>query len=444
MSKPTDDLEVILNRYGELQEKYEHLGGYVAESEMNTILAGLKLTKEETGHITPDTIISKVSSGQKTKILLGRALFSESDLLVLDDPTSHLDADSVKWLGEYLKGTNKAVLIATQKINFINSFSTRILEITDFGRVMSFQGNYNEYLVKRDELLKSEKLAAEAAANKLKKLRETYMKFKSEGVFKRSADMAQVGRALKTRMNRMETAYNEMPGSQQVFRAETAKSLIFSSENPTKNSSVGIKGISKSYGEYKAVNLSNVSLNIKKGDLVLISGENGSGKSTLVRIIADQIERNNEFIPDTGIIESGKDLKVGYFSPDNLGISNSGNMFEEIVDTMSTKGESEATAILIFFGFPKNEIRIRKIETLSMGEKRQLALAKIMAAHPDILLLDEPSDNIRPEINERLVDAINGFKGTVILVSHDGKFVDRLDVNQELTLPDGKIIIRDY
>lgn len=444
MQQPENSAKInsLIEEYSHVLEKYEKVGAYHADSEMRRILAGLKLDPQSTGHITPETKLNEVSSGQRTRILIGQALFAKSDLLILDDPTSHLDVDSVNWLSKYLRDSAQATLIATNNIPFINATSNRIIEITDFGRTLSFEGNYQEYMNKRTLLIESEKAAAESVIAKRDQLEATLLKFRNAQVFKRSADMAQVGRALESRIGRLDDQLENMPGTKQVDRQQRIRKHIFEEERRSGNDVLELYGPVKKYGDFTALDLHELAISIQRNEKFLISGENGSGKSTLLRMIAESRDNtNNKFSPDEGLIELGANVDLGYYSPDRQGISKKGTIFQEILSSMKNPNEGLATSILLYWGMPKESIRTRKIESLSAGEKKQLALAKLMATKPNLLILDEPTDYLKPDLIDRLINSLEGYKGTLILVSHNREFVNELSLTRELLLPQGEIIL---
>lgn len=429
-----------LNSYGRILEEYEQLGGYTADFEIEQILEGLKISKRISGHIDLNTRIGEVSSGQHTRLLIGRALFSASDLLVLDDPTSHLDVESVAWLANFLKTRNQGILIATQNIEFSESCANRVVEITNFGRVITFQGKYSEYVIKRDSILAAEKKAADAALEKYQKLEATFLKFKGAGYFRKSRDFAQVGAAMQSRLERMKNELDDMPGTRDVYRQEKIKNQSFLPSHEHLNPALRIKGITKSYDKkHVALNLGQLDITVKRGQILVIAGNNGSGKSTLMRLIEDSTTEKNRFTPDSGEILIEPGLTVGYNAPDHLGLPKEGNVFELMLNSMPQKNEAKATGILTFFGFSNQNLRIRTIETISSGEKKQLSLARIMAQQPDLILLDEPSDNLKSDVVDRLINALNEFSGTAIVIAHNPEFIRRLDVDMELELPRGKV-----
>lgn len=445
ISKNKDKLEILmssgtcdsglLSKYGDILDSYEKKGGYTADAEILQILEGLRISKRLSGHIGLDTKINEVSSGQYTRLLIGRALFSKADLLILDDPTSHLDVESIDWLSDYINRSEQAIIVATQNVEFADSCANRIVEITNFGRALTFQGRYSQYVLKRDSLLMSEKKAADAAIEKFQKLQSTYLKFKNAGYFKRSKDFAQVGNAMQSRLERMKGEINEMPGSKDVYRQENVKEQYFIRGHEQINPSVKIMDIVKSYDDqYTALNLKGINLTVKRGEILAVTGSNGTGKSTLMRMIYNQAKELDNFAPDHGNIEVERGLTVGYNAPDFYAIPSKGNVFEFIINTMPYKNESLATGILLFFGFSNQYLRDLTIETISNGERKQLALAGIMASNPDVLLLDEPTDNIKSTVVERLISAIKSFKGTTIVIAHDSGFLKKLTYDKELRL----------
>jgi ATP-binding cassette subfamily F protein 3 len=333
-------------------------------------------------------------------------------------------------------------LIATNNIPFIDSCADQVIEITDFGRVLSFEGNYNQYMEKRDSLLEAERSQAKAVKAERDRLEATYRDFKSKQVFKRSSDMAAFGRALQTRIRKLDERYEEMPGSKQVFSEERIPNLAFESERRSGEDVLTVRDISKAYGNFVALDMIGQGIALRRGERFLITGENGSGKSTLMRLIAGQAT-GEDFEPSTGEVEIGASVKATYYAPDHTGLSKRGGVFEEIRAATRNNNESEAASILQFWGFHRVSVRSRTIETLSAGEKKQLALAKIMAQHPNLLLLDEPTDYLKPEIIDRLVRALQGYDGTFILISHNQDFLRSLKIHRELQLPKGRIVLHE-
>lgn len=438
-----DSYSDIGEDYSNSLELFQDLDGYDPEPEMERTLAGLKVDEYSTGNVTLDTKLSEVSSGQLRKIIIARALYAKPDLLLLDDPTSHLDVASVEWLINYLKNSKAAVVVASNNPSFMDKCANQTIGLTDIGRVFSFSGGYSEFVKKRDAMVEGEQNEAKSVKGELNQLRETDKYFRSRQVYKRSANMAQVGRAFATRMEKLEEKYDELPGSKQVYRDEKIPDLVFKEERRSGESVVAIKKVVKKYGDYVAVNLSqSPSIDIARGSKWLVWGPNGSGKSTLVKMVA-HIALDGEFTPDEGEIKVGAAVDTAYFVSDETGSLGKGKLLDEVVKTMRVKNEGATASALRFFGFSGSAIYNQDVRTLSSGERKRLALAKIMLQNPNLLILDEPTgDYMSDDVKTRLAKAINGFTGTLILVTHDQDFIELLDMKYDLQMPSGRINIR--
>ncbi len=289
--------------------------------------------------------------------------------------------------------------------------------------------------------MKAERTEAEAAKDEYDRLQATYQDFKSKQVFRRSANMAQVGRALQSRMGRLDNRYENLPGSKQVEISQRIKPLVFKCETRSGDDVFSIQGVSKNYDDFTALDLKDLKFSLRRGQHLLISGENGSGKSTLMKMIISSLE-GGSFNPDTGYINIGASIEAGFYSPDAIQVSKKGSILEEVRSATRQSNESEAVSALIYWGIPKQSLRSKQLEQLSPGERKQVALAKLMVQQPNLLLLDEPTDYLKPEIIDRLINALSGYNGTLVIISHNQEFINRLALDYELHLPDGKLVIR--
>jgi ATP-binding cassette subfamily F protein 3 len=441
-SDPNDG-ESSFELYGDLIEQYQELGGYSSDSDMERVLAGLGIDKNNTANITLETKLSDVSSGQLRKILIAKALYSKADIILLDEPSSHLDVQSVKWLSNYLNNTDSAVVITSNDSTLVDSCAKQTVGLTDSGRAFVFSGGITDFISKRDAIIQAEKLEAEQVAGKLKQLKKTDDKFRSRQVYKRSADMAQVGRALASRMARLKNEYEKMPGSKQVYTEEKIRDLIFTQERRSGDDVASIVKVVKKYDDYEAVNIrASDPITISRGEKWLFWGPNGSGKSTLARMIVDTAT-NGKFIPDQGEIKIGTGINISYYYPDTLPKATNGTLLKVMTDSMNKSDQGRYTSILRFFGFSTSTIHNQDLRTLSTGEKKRFSLALIMASQSNFIILDEPTgDYMSEEIKDRLANAISEFEGTLILVSHDQKFIEKASVDHILEMPSGKVVIK--
>lgn len=432
-----------IEKYGEAMELYQKLGGYSSNSDIERVLSGLGLDQKTTSNISLDTKLGEVSSGQLRKIMIAMALYSRASLILLDEPSSHLDVKSVEWMTDYLKHSESAVVITSNNSEFVDSCATQTVGLTDIGRVFVFEGGYTEFVRKRNTILEAEKIEAEQVANKLDQLKKTDAMFRSKQAYKRSPDMAQVGRALESRMNRLKDEYNSMPGSKQTYKEEKVRDLSFTQERRSGTDVISINGVIKRYGEYSAVDLSRAGpISIRQGEKWLFWGPNGSGKSTLVRMIAESIQ-GGTFLPDEGVIRIGAGIELGYYMPEVPIDIKHGLLIDELTRNTSRHDQGKASSILRFFGFSSTSIHRQDVRTLSSGEKKRFALARIMIKQSNFIILDEPTGDYMPEeIKERLASALDKFNGTLILVSHDRDFIKRLKIDKELDMPKGKVIIK--
>jgi len=432
-----DNSPKVLGEYGEVLDRFEKQGGYTAETEIEETLDDLRFSKRFSGHITPDSRLNQVSSGQRTKLAIGRALFSDAQLVILDDPTAHLDDESVEWLNRRLAGqSDKAVIVASNDDRIAKRAASQILQIENTGRVLAFRGSLVNFEKKRKSQLKAERIARITGERRHDKLEKTYNKFKNKGDFRRSKDFARTGAAMRTRIERMDKKLADMPTVPQEPKQRRQNVLqIRDSQRPVADSSLIIDMVQKTFNGKGGVDTSSIGeIRVKKGDRLVVAGQNGSGKSTLLRMIANEAAGDNKFKPDRGMIVFNSRQKVGYMSPDRLELKSNRGVIDEVTSSMDQANEGRAIAILSSMGFDSHRVRTQKVQTLSAGEKQQLALAKLIAGNPDVLILDEPTSNLRPDIKSRLARALNEYEGTLIMVDHDPDFIEQLNVTQRVDL----------
>lgn len=346
--------------------------------------------------------ISQLSGGQKKRVALANAVLAPVDLLVLDEPTNHLDAEMAQWLEDYLTDFRGALVMVTHDRYFLDSISTRIIEI-DHGTIYSYPGDYAEYL-----LLKEQRQNQEIASERKRaSLLRTELAWLSRGARARSTKQ-------KAHIDRIRTL------QQQTSPVEEARLELSSIGSRMGRTTIELNSICKAYGEKKLIE--NFTYTFLKHDRIGIVGPNGCGKSTLLNMICRGLE------PDAGTITIGQTIRIGYFAQENHALCSSQTAIEcvkEIGETIHTEnGTISASQLLERFLFDKT-MQWTRIEKLSGGEKRRLYLLRVLMSEPNVLVLDEPTNDLDIQTLEVLEDYLDSFEGIVITVSHDRYFLDR-------------------
>jgi len=387
-----------LTRLGDLQHQLEERDGWRLEEKVELIVSRLALPA--------DRPMRELSGGWRRRVLLGKALVSEPDLLLLDEPTNHLDIDAIRWLEDYLRGFAGALLFVTHDRAFLSSLATRIVEL-DRGRLTSWPGSYTVYLQKKAEALNAEALGLARLDKKLEK-EEAWLR---QGVkARRTRNEGRVRDLMKLRQER--AAYRAEGGAARmsVDSSDTSGRLVFEAERATKT--FGGLTIIRDYSQ-----------RILRGDRVGLIGPNGSGKTTLLRMLVGELE------PDEGRVRRGARLQVAYFDQQREQLNPDRSVADTVNDgndTVTINGEARhVIGYLADFLFPR-ERAVSPVKQLSGGERNRLMLAMLFARPANVLVLDEPTNDLDIETLELLEDLIAGFDGTVLLVSHDRVFLDNI------------------
>jgi ATP-binding cassette subfamily F protein uup len=390
--------EAALDRLGRLQHRLEERDGWRLEQKVEHIVSRLSLPAERR--------MDQLSGGWRRRALLGRALVSEPHLLLLDEPTNHLDIDAIRWLEEYLKGYPGAILFVTHDRAFLTAIATRIVEL-DRGRLTSWPGNYESFLRKKEAALDAEARELERLDKKLLK-EEAWLR---QGVkARRTRNEGRVRALLALRAER--AAYRAEPGQVRIAVDEGQGSgkLVFEAEH-----------VSKSYGS--RVIIRDHSQRILRGDRLGLIGPNGSGKTTLLRLLLGEIA------PDSGEIRRGARLQVGYFDQQREQLDPDMTIADSVNEgntTVIVNGQPRhIIGYLADFLFPRERAH-SPVRSLSGGERNRLLLARLFAKPANVLVLDEPTNDLDIETLELLEELIGGFDGTVLLVSHDRAFLDNI------------------
>ena len=398
-----------LHSLARLQAKIESQGGWNINQRVETVLTRLKLPE--------DKRLADCSGGIRRQVMLARALASEPDLLLLDEPTNHLDINAINWLEKYLLSYNGAVMFITHDRTFVRRLATRIVEL-DRGKILSFPGDFDRYLQKKDELLIIED---RAAAKFDKKLAE-------EEVW--------IRKGVKARRTRNEGRVREL----QALRKEKAERLDaqgkarFTLDAGASSGKlvVDLRRVSFRYGENTIVR--DLSTRILRGDRVGIIGPNGSGKSTLLRLILGELE------PSTGEVVLGTRLQVAYFDQHRRTLDPDKTVRENLSDSdyVTVRGRSRhVIGYLKEFLFPAQRID-SPVNALSGGERNRLLLAKLFTQSANLMVLDEPTNDLDVDTLELLEELLSEYEATLLLVSHDRTFLDNVVTSTLVFEGDGK------
>ena len=404
--------DAALSRYSQLEDRFLALGGYAAEAEAASIASNLSL---------PDRILdqplSTLSGGQRRRIELARILFSGADTMLLDEPTNHLDADSVVWLREFLKNFSGGLIVISHDVELVEDTVNKVFYL-DANRQQIDQYNmgWKHYLRQREadeERRKKERVNAEKKATVLQL---------QAAKFGAKASKAAAAHQMVARAEKLLAGLDDVRVNDRVAK------LRFPDPAPCGRTPLLGHNLSKSYGSLEIFTA--VDLAIDRGSKVVVLGLNGAGKTTLLRILA------GVDAPDTGLIEAGHGLRVGYYAQEHETIDVKRSVLQNMVSASPNITETEARRVLGSFLFT-GEDSAKPAGVLSGGEKTRLALAMIVVSGANVLLLDEPTNNLDPASREEILGALAGYAGAVVLVSHDEGAVEALNPERVLILPDG-------
>jgi ATPase subunit of ABC transporter with duplicated ATPase domains len=390
-----DEMDRILARFGEVQEEYEHLGGYTLEAQAREVLHGLGFTDSQI-----DGDIGALSGGWKMRVALARVLLGRPDVLLMDEPTNHLDIESIIWLEAFLKSFSGALLMTSHDREFMNRIVSKIAEI-DAGEIITYSGNYDFYERERTIREANQQAAFARQQAMLAKEQRFIDRFRTH-----AAKAAQVQSRIKA-LDKIEKV--ELPKQRHVVKFE------FRAPPRSGDQVAVIEDLDKSYGSrviYKGFNLT-----IRRGERWAVMGRNGAGKTTLLKMIA------GASAPDAGTVTLGASLVMGYFAQQSLDVLNPDlTIFEQLQSDFPQDGIGSLRTLAGAFQFSGEDID-KKIRSLSGGEKSRLAMARLLYNPPNFLVLDEPTNHLDLDTKEMLVEALKEFEGTMIFVSHDRMFL---------------------
>jgi ATPase subunit of ABC transporter with duplicated ATPase domains len=393
-----DDMDRLLERFGTVQEEYDHLGGYGLEAQAREVLHGLGFDDERI-----DGDVGALSGGWKMRVAMARVLLGRPDVLLMDEPTNHLDIESIIWLEAFLASYSGALLMTSHDRSFMNRVVGRIAEI-DGGEITSYSGNYDFY--ERERAIREAN--REAAYG-----RQQAMLAKEQRFIERFAAHAAKAAQVQSRVKALEKIEKiELPKRRRV--------VAFDFRQPQRSGDqvAVLETVSKAYGS--RVVYDGMSLTIRRGERWCVMGKNGAGKSTLLKMVAGASD------PDAGSVTIGASVKMGYFAQQALDVLDPDLTIEE---QLQRDFPQESVGVLRnlagAFQFPGEDID-KKVRALSGGEKTRLALARLLLDPPNFLVLDEPTNHLDLFTKEMLIDALRAFEGTMLFVSHDRAFLRAL------------------
>jgi ATPase subunit of ABC transporter with duplicated ATPase domains len=390
-----DAMDTILARFGEVQQEYEHLGGYALESQAREILHGLGFEDDRI-----DGEVGTLSGGWKMRVAMARAMLGQPDVLLMDEPTNHLDIESILWLESFLKARTGALLMTSHDREFMNRIVTKIAEI-DGGEITTYSGNYDFY--ERERAIRDANREAAYA-------RQQAMLAKEQRFIERFSAHAAKAAQVQSRVKALEKIEKiELPKKRQV--------VAFDFRSPPRSGDqvIVLESVSKAYGT--RVLYDGFNLTIRRGERWAVMGRNGAGKTTLLRMIAGALA------PDAGTVQPGASLKMGYFAQQALDLLNPDiTVFEQLQQDYPHESTGMLRNLLGAFQFSGDEID-KKVRVLSGGEKSRLVLARMLLDPPNFLVLDEPTNHLDLATKDMLVNALKDFDGTMIFVSHDRTFL---------------------
>ncbi|HZE90056.1 MAG TPA: ABC-F family ATP-binding cassette domain-containing protein [Verrucomicrobiae bacterium] len=390
-----DESDAILARFGEVQEEYEHLGGYALESRAREVLHGLGFDDERI-----DGDVGDLSGGWKMRVAMARVLLGRPDVLLMDEPTNHLDIESIVWLQGFLEEFPGALLMTSHDREFLNGIVSKIAEI-DGGEITVYSGNYDFY--ERERTLRETNREAAYA-------RQQSMLAKEQRFIDRFRTHASKASQVQSRIKALDKIDRViLPRKRAIVRFDFR-------EPPRSGDQVAvISGLHKAYG--RRVIFKGLEFTIQRRERWAVMGRNGAGKTTLLRIISGVLA------PDSGSVRLGASLKMGYFAQQSLDVLDpSLTVFEQLSADFPIEGIGVIRSLAGAFQFSGDDVE-KKIRSLSGGEKSRLAMARLLFDPPNFLVLDEPTNHLDLATKEMLVDSLKGFEGTMIFVSHDRTFL---------------------
>jgi ATPase subunit of ABC transporter with duplicated ATPase domains len=404
-----DDMEAIITRYGEVQARFEELDGYALEGRAREVLAGLSFSQE-----MMEGDVGELSGGWKMRVALARILLMRPDVMLLDEPSNHLDLESLIWLEQFLRGYEGALLMTSHDREFMNRIINKVVEI-DGGTLTTYSGNYEFYEAQRALGEKQQQAQFERQQAMLAKEIKFIERFKA-----RASHAAQV----QSRVKKLEKIERVEPP-----RRRQTVSFDFLPAPRSGEDVVTLKNVQKGYGVRRIYD--GLDFQVRRRERWCVMGINGAGKSTLLKLVAGSTP------PDDGTVAIGGSVKMGYFAQHAMDLlDGERTVFQSLEDSFPQAGQGSLRALAGCFGFSGDDVE-KRCRVLSGGEKARLVMAKMLFDPPNLLVLDEPTNHLDMATKEMLITALSSYEGTMLFVSHDRRFLAALS-NRVLELtPEG-------
>ncbi|MBM7655734.1 ABC-F family ATP-binding cassette domain-containing protein [Neobacillus cucumis] len=420
MSDPTilDDTgkyERILKEYDQLQVKFKEQGGYQYEADIRSVLYGLNFHNQA-------LMIASLSGGQKTRLALGKLLLTKPDILILDEPTNHLDIDTLSWLEQYLQGYSGAILIVSHDRYFLDKVVTQVYEVSR-RQIQRFTGNYSAYLELKAANYERDMKLYEKQQQEVADLQD---------FIQRNLARASTTKRAQSRRKKLE----KMELMDRPLGDEKSATFSFEIERQSGNDVLSVESLTVGY-EGKKIS-EDISFRAYKGESIALVGPNGIGKSTLLKTIIKKLPALG------GDIRYGTNLQIGYYDQEQAELTSNKRVLNELWDEYPLKPEKEIRTVLGNFLFSGDDV-LKIVSTLSGGEKARLALAKLMLEKANLLILDEPTNHLDLDSKEVLENALIDYPGTILFVSHDRYFINRIATKVLELSPKGSLeYLGDY